>query len=124
MDENLLTDTKEICEKVAESFVKASSTIDYTNEFRQFKVIQEQNTPIIPEENNNEDYNDKFSIGEMENALNLCKGTSPGPDKIQYEMIKKINLRNKKELLKLYNRIYVERVFPENWRIALFIPIL
>ena len=123
-DGNLITDTKEICEKVAESFVKASSTNNYTNEFQQYKMIQEQNMPIIPEDNNNEDYNDKFTINEMESALNLCKGSSPGPDTIQYEMIKNMNQKSKKELLKLYNKIYLERDFPENWRSALLVPIL
>lgn len=124
VDGNLITDTKEICEKIVESFVKASSTNNYTNEFKQFKEIEEVNTPIIPEDYNNEDYNRKFTMDEMETALKVCKGTSPGPDTIQYEMIKKMNLKNKNELLKLYNRIFLVRDFPENWKSALLVPIL
>ena len=124
VDGILITNTQEICEKIADSFTKTSSTNNYTNEFQQFKNIHEQNTQPIPEDNNAEDYNDIFSINELENALISCKGSSPGPDTIQYEMIKKMNKQNKKELLNLYNRIYTERDFPESWKNALLIPIL
>lgn len=121
---DLITNTQVICQELAESFAKSSSTCNYTNEFQQHKLIQEQNALIIPEDNNTEDYNDIFSISELENALISCKGSSPGPDTIHYEMIKRMTQINKKQLLNLYNKMYFERDFPENWRNALLIPIL
>lgn len=45
---------------------------------------------------------------ELETAIGFCKGSSPGPDEIHYDMFKNLNFDGKIELLKLFNRIYEE----------------
>ena len=77
----------------------------------------------IPQDNNNERYNDEISLLELEQALALCKGSSPGPDDIHYEMIKQLDINTKKILLELYNEIYNKGHVPQTWKHSLIIPI-
>jgi hypothetical protein len=43
---------------------------------------------------------------------------------IHYDMIKNLPIIGKLELLKIYNEIYLDIVFPTQWREALIVPIL
>jgi ribonuclease HI len=60
---------------------------------------------------------------ELEQALRDVKGTSPGVDEIHYEMLKNLTKEGKQKFLDLCNRIWNERIFPQNWRRSLAIPI-
>lgn len=56
------------------------------------------------EEEKEEDLNIQFKEEELERALRNVKETSsPGIDKIEYKMIKKLSPGFKKEILKLFN---------------------
>jgi ribonuclease HI len=77
----------------------------------------------IPQDNDNNCYNEEISLLELEQALLSCNGSSPGPDDIHYEMIKQLDIKDKKTLLELYNKIYNEGHVPKNWKHSLVIPI-
>jgi ribonuclease HI len=61
---------------------------------------------------------------EMERSLAECRRSSPGCDRIHYDMIKNLDQEGRKSLLSLYNKIWIEKTFPDNWRTSLLIPIL
>ena len=77
----------------------------------------------IPEDMNNNCYNDEISLIEFEQALSSCKGSSPGPDDIHYEMIKQLDINQKKTIVELFNKIYDEGQVPKTWKHSLVIPI-
>ncbi|GBN70584.1 hypothetical protein AVEN_205302-1 [Araneus ventricosus] len=68
-------------------------------------------------------YNTPFTFEELKFALDESHPTSPGPDKIHYNMIKNLSKNSMRTLLLLYNRIWLEECFPVAWREAVVIPI-
>lgn len=110
-------------EVLGDSFSKTSSSENYHPNFLAFKILKEELGLKIPEDNI-ESYNLAFSFAELDAALSECQGSSPGPDGIHYDMIKNLPLIGKIELLKIYNDIFQNKKFPNNWRKALIIPIL
>ena len=63
-------------------------------------------------------------MNELVRALEACRGTSPGPDDIRYEMIKHLNHDSMIKLLEVYNEIWKSQTFPKSWHFAHIIPIL
>ncbi|GBN43235.1 putative RNA-directed DNA polymerase from transposon X-element [Araneus ventricosus] len=60
----------------------------------------------------------------MRKALTQCRNTSPGPDGVTYSMLQHLNEDSLSNLLRLFNRIWNENIYPSQWREALVIPIL
>jgi hypothetical protein len=65
--------------------------------------------------NDQEDYNQPFTIQELNAALETCKGSSPGPDKVHYEMLKNLPITAKYALLFTYNRFWKEKSLTDEW---------
>ena len=72
---------------------------------------------------NKEEENDEISEREMEAALQQAKDTTPGPDEITYEILRKLPENGKAYLLKIFNAIYRTEYFPELWRKSIIVPI-
>ncbi|XP_055944481.1 uncharacterized protein LOC129975443 [Argiope bruennichi] len=68
----------------------------------------------------------KISSHELwkKSCLASARDSSPGPDNINYSMIKNLTVESQKALLLLYNRIWNEQYFPTLWQQAIVIPIL
>ena len=81
------TNTREICNKIAESFSQISSSTNYNQNFLQFKENSERN-PHNFGHNRNEYYNRKFTLDELQTILATMNDSSPGHDRITYSMIK------------------------------------
>jgi hypothetical protein len=79
-----IMDPKEMAQVLADHFKSASDTFNYTQEFQQIK-IREEFIPITPDETGVEEYNKLFTIREL-----YCKGSSPGPDDVHFQMIKEL----------------------------------
>lgn len=116
-----VTDVKDITNCLAENFSINSSSENYSNKFRYFAASTNFPPNLV---DNNELYNIDFTIHELNAALSQCKGSSPGPDNIRYEMITHLDVNAKNYLLGFYNNIWKNKVLPDNWRKALVIPIL
>jgi Reverse transcriptase (RNA-dependent DNA polymerase) len=69
-------------------------------------------------------YNLPSSDWEFMSALRELKNTAPRPDNIHNVMLNNLNPSSLQYLLAIYNRLWVEEVFPESWREAINIPIL
>lgn len=120
---NLVTNSQEIIEVMADHFSHTSSYSNYSTEFQEY-INQANSTPTNIPEGQSEIYNQEFTLDELHAALNDCKGSSPGPDNVHYCMIKNLSLTGKLHLLKIYNRIFRNGTFPRNWRKSLLVPIL
>lgn len=75
-----------IANKLADTFSFISSSQNYSNDFQQYRLIQE--TPLDFSSDCSESYNQPFSIHELQHALQKTKPTSPGPDEIHINMLK------------------------------------
>ena len=69
-------------------------------------------------------YNNPFTEAEFEMALESCNNSAPGKDNVSFVMIKKLNIKAKKYLLKFYNYLWKMGFFPKLWRHAIIIPIV
>ena len=111
-----------ICNKLATTFEKISKTENYSTAFQKIKEKEEsKNLNFLT--NKEEDYNKEMSERELEAALQQAKDTTPGPDEITYEMLRKLPDNGKAYLLKIYNAIYRTEYFPELWRKSIIVPI-
>ena len=68
--------------------------------------------------------NEPFSIEELEKSLDINKKSTPGHDKVPYEVYNNFPPVGKDMLLKLFNIIWKSGVVPKACKHALFIPIL
>lgn len=62
-------------------------------------------------------------MSELTSALNTCTSKSPGPDNLPYIFLKKLPPIGIKILLQIYNLIWTQGVFPDQWRTVNVIPI-
>ena len=69
-------------------------------------------------------YNNKFIMDELDQALTSCNNSSPGKDRIRFEMISKLSPVAKEYLLQFYNFLWIRNLFPEKWHSAIIVPIL
>lgn len=121
------TDQVEVANFIGQEFQNASSSSNYNQYFH--KNIHELNQLLrnIPRIHvpTDESYNSIFTIDEFNFTLQLCKGSSPGPDEIHYDMIKHLPSEKKLVLLQLFNDIWTQKTsFPTVWQKATVIPIL
>ena len=115
-------DTEEICNKLAYTFASTSSTRNYSNSFQNIKQQEEAN-PLNFNVRNEEIYNKPITMSEMLSALSQCRNTSPGPDEISYDMIRKLPPIAKNHILEIFNCIFENGEFPDQWRESVIIPV-
>ena len=113
---------EEISNRMVQTFSNISSTDNYDPSFQQIKLTQEQ-SPINFNSLNNEIYNEHFTMQEFNAAVDLAKETTPGQDKINYQMLKCLQSKARNYILVIYNRLWEEHHFPTQWRQAIVIPI-
>ena len=120
---------EDIANILADKFAENSSDLNYTKEFLQYK----QNLSRLPDTDedwtdiyiyNQLPFNTKISMTELENTVQSSKNTSPGPDLIPNLFIKQLPLTALETLLKIYNAMWPNQLFPNTWHLATVIPIL
>lgn len=119
----LISNPFEIANVFANCFEKVSGTQSYSPLFLQIKSAQEQN-PLNFYSENDEYYNQSFTMWELEYALSRMKSSSPGPDNIHSLMLKNLNPLAKTTLLGIINNIWQSDTLPVDWKRAIMIPIL
>ena len=73
--------------------------------------------------NNNESYNNPFSIEELTDAISKAHDTAVGPDDIHYQMLKHLPNEALQTLLGALNDIRYSGNFPDSWRTSTVIPV-
>lgn len=117
-----ISDPQEVVEHIANHFAKESSDESYHPKFLTIKKKKEQK-PVTYPGARNAAYNELFTITELIYQMDTLKGSSPGPDEIHNEMLKRLPFYIKKKLLQAYNHIWTSGTYPQNWRESFLIPI-
>ncbi|XP_055936843.1 uncharacterized protein LOC129966444 [Argiope bruennichi] len=113
----------DIANVIGETFADVSSSVPNNPTFRAIKRQAEQ-VPLKFRTRMVLSYNNNFKIVELRNALSRTRDTSPGVDGITYSMLRHLDETSLLHLLNLFNRIWSEQIFPEQWYEAIVIPIL
>ena len=120
--ETKATSKEDIANTLGETFLKNSSSQNYSEKFKHIKMQQEKNN-INFKSLNNEEYNNPFNLLELIDAIQKSNDTATGPDEVHYQMLKHLPNNALSTLLHIYNDIWATGVFPESWRLATIIPI-
>ena len=118
----IIDDPRDIANSLAMRFSHTSSSANYHPSFLPIKEAAEL-TPIPFATEDIFYYNTDFTLEELQRALGACKGTSPGPDEIRYEMIQHLSSGDTAKLLGVYNELWRAQTFPNSWHFAHIIPI-
>jgi hypothetical protein len=102
--------------------INQSTSSHYTQKFQRYKAEAEKCQIIFPTDDS-ENYNQPFSIVELEEALKAAHDTAVGPDDVHYQMLKHLPRASLRTLLELFNNIWVTGEFPPVWSQAITIPI-
>ena len=117
-----INDPKEVANRFAEYFANVTDYIEQNPRFNRYKLINQRS--IINMEGEGGEYNKEITEKELNYAIQSTTRTSPGFDEITYQMIKSSHKSARILLLKLYNKIFRDRVYPRAWNIAIVIPFL
>ena len=115
---------REIANTLAETFAKNSSDENLDHDFREYKVKKEEELDNTPVTNNNIQLNAPITIEELMTALFSSKNSSPGPDGIANCLLKNLPTKGINCLLKLFNLIWNNNLFPKMWNQAIIVPIM
>ena len=69
------------------------------------------------------EYNLLITMAELDTAISVLKGTSPGHDDIHTYFIKFMNKDYKELLPQLYNKSWVEEQVPADWKLGIQYPV-
>ena len=115
-------DTDSISNAFALSFAKTASD---ENQNRAFLDVKNQtNTDLNIQEATHEPFNSVITIEELNCAITNSKCSAPGPDLIYLQFIKNASENVIFSLLQIFNKIWISRTFPKNWKTALILPFL
>ena len=112
----------EIANHLGETFAYHSSENRCHPEFLPLKR-QSERKRINFQNESNESYNDPFTKMELRTAIHSAKDTSPGEDRVHYQMLKHLGEDTLEFLLEMYNYIWQRNQFPLKWRKAIVIAI-
>ena len=121
-DNRMYSKTMDIVNKIGNTFQEIWCSENYTEEFKEIKRTEESKMLDFTS-NNSEDYNSLFSMYEMEKALKKTKNSSPGPDRVYYQMIRAMPDEAKEYLLTIINKFWQSSFLPNKWKQSYIIPI-
>ena len=115
------TDHKKVANALGNKVSYISSTDNYSEHFRNIKAAKER-IKLNFDTTEQFAYNDKITVTEIDYALKTSKDTAPGKDKLQYSMIKNISNSAIRFLQHIFNKVFIEKVFPITWSKAMLLP--
>ena len=95
---------------------------NYSAKFQFFRR-QAETQHLRFKSNNNDSYNNPFSIEEITDAISKAHDTAVGPDDIHYQMLKHLPKEALQMLLEALNNIWYSGNFPDSWRTSTVIPV-
>lgn len=119
----VISDDKEVAEKLADYFFDQSATKKFSTEFQKTKEKHEKTPLLLKKDTETNKFNVDFTIDELNYALSQADGKAAGPDTISYDMLRHIPTETKMVLLKEYNRIWNSGKIPQSWKTSTTVPI-
>lgn len=123
VDKKCAISDKEKAELLAKSFAKVSSNLNYDPEFLCEKE-QVENDLVIKDDNIGLPINDKFTLEELNYAIDRAKCTTPGDDGIGAGILKQLPICSCKILLCIFNLFWERGECPSKWKEAILTPII
>ena len=115
LNNNDITDVKEICNTLAEQFAFNSSSDNYSHVFNRFRLkLEEEKIQFILI---------LTIIHELNHAIKVLRDTSPCIDTVHYQLLNHLPNNNLLLLLYILNHIWLTQDFPTSWRTAIIIPV-
>ena len=102
---------------LAEAFAEISDAGGGTLAFQQLRE-KEERKPIDFTSDNEEPYNEVFTMEELTSALSRTKDTTLRLDQVHYKMLKYLSQTAKLHFLHMFNKFCIESYFPEQWKNA------
>ena len=126
INNQLLTNTVITSQTLAAHFSSVSSNNNYSEPFNRSRILTEQSAInfTTPSTHYTEEYNLPISANELNLALKSCSDSAAGEDQITYSMLKNLHPTAQNEMLQLINKIWLEELFPEQWRTAIVLSFL
>ena len=121
-DGSFISDPFAVATVVAEAFAGVSHPDNYNLVFRRFRHPAEIR-PMVFRDGGSYSYNAPFTLSELRHALSKSSNGSPGVDRITYAMIRHAHPTLLQTVLQLFNRIFLDDLFPEGWRTAVVVPL-
>lgn len=117
-------DPEEIADALADHFYEISSFQRYSSTFLKKHPSPDQAvTNFVIPPGRGQNFNLRFTMKELDFALQKATGKSVGPDEIGYPMIKNLPEVGKRALLDAINKEWTEGTFPDEWRQGFVVPI-
>lgn len=85
--------------------------------------IDETQIKTAMERNLGEDIDSEITKDELIDVIRRSRRGAPGPDTIHSDMIKNLSAKNLTSLLILYRRLLAAGTVPQDWKLALLIPL-
>lgn len=117
-DDQPISEAFDVAEELAKSFELSSNSENY------YLDLLEPETPLDFSSNTAESYNAPLTMKELDWALQNSKKTAPGLDSIPYQFIRQLDIPKKEKILNVFNQIWINGTYTEQWRLALVIPVL
>ncbi|KAI3382721.1 hypothetical protein SNEBB_007419 [Seison nebaliae] len=118
INNNLISDQYEVANAFGTSLSNITNLdLNRTPGFLRRKR-QQESQPLNIQDMPNQDYNQPFTINELKTALRKSGNTSAGPDDIHYEMLRQLPAEGQKYLLNIYNKLWHNGEYPDDWKIA------
>lgn len=114
----IITDPDELAEMFADHFYKISSSAKSGSKVDVVDTSFDSQAPEV-----NHELDAPFSRHELDEMLGDLTGSSAGEDQLHNLMLKNLTEEGKEFLLKIYNKVWDEGIFPDQWRSAIVIPI-
>ena len=110
---------------LAKTFANTSSNSNLSDSFRSHREQMElQYAQQHPQSNDDAPINQKFEFHELASAIRSSKNnSSPGQDRILYEMLKHLPKPCVELLLDFYNKCWAEGIVVNDWKETIIIPI-
>ena len=120
INNDLISKPEDVAERFGRHFSEISSSRNYSP---QFQNIRDTAVSLRFELQNSDEYNAKFTLRELREALLTCDSTAPGGDNITYGMLKHLPENAKCYLLNILNKIWETGIISPSWKISIVIPI-
>lgn len=118
-----ITDPRTIVNTIAQTLVQHSSSQSYPPGFLDYAPGEYRLSPDAFTSNNAEYYNTAFSLSELQDVIYSTGHTSVGPDKLHYDFLRHIPESAIRFILRTFNDLWLQHIFPEAWKEAIVIAI-